>query len=61
VVVGHIGIIKEETGKIYLIHASGRKERGGRVKKVLLRDYLSEMPFAGIRVSRFPADAHMSE
>ena len=60
-VVGHIGIIKKEGGKVYLLHASGKKEKGGRVKKVLFRDYLSKMPFAGIRVCRFPADARMSE
>lgn len=60
-VVGHIGIIKKEADKIYLLHASGRKEMGGIVKKALFRDYLSKMPFAGIRVSRFPADVRMSE
>jgi hypothetical protein len=61
VLVGHIGIIKKEAGKVYLIHANGRKESGGSVKKVLLRDYLSKTPFAGIRVTRFPADLQMSE
>ncbi len=62
VIVGHIGIIKKEAGKVYLIHASGRKETGGgSVKKVLFSDYLSKMPFAGIRVTRFPADVQMSE
>jgi hypothetical protein len=60
-VVGHIGIIKIEPDNVYLLHASGRKETGGRVKKVLFRDYLSKMPFAGIRVCRFPADVRMSE
>ncbi len=61
VIVGHIGIIKKEAGKIYLIHANGRKETGGSVKKILFSDYLSKMPFAGIRVTRFPADVQMSE
>jgi len=61
VIVGHIGIIKKETDKIYLIHASGKKERGGSVKKVLLGDYLSIMPFEGIKVTRFPADVQMPE
>lgn len=60
-IVGHIGIIKKEADKVYLIHANGRKEMGGSVKKVLFSDYLSKMPFAGIRVTRFPADAQMSE
>jgi hypothetical protein len=61
VIVGHIGIVKKEAGKVYLIHANGRKETGGSVKKVLFRDYLSRMPFAGIRVTRFPADVQVSE
>jgi hypothetical protein len=59
-IVGHIGIIKvEESPKnrkdreIYLIHASGTKERGGRVKKVLLKEYLSKMPFIGTQITRF--------
>jgi hypothetical protein len=60
-VVGHIGIIKKEADNVYLLHASGRKETGGSVKKVLFKDYLSKMPFAGIRVSRFPAGVRMSE
>ena len=53
-IVGHIGTIKLERGDVYLIHASGRKNGDGRVKKVLLRDYAISMPFAGVRVSRFP-------
>lgn len=52
-IVGHMGIIKKEQDKVYLIHASGVKNKGGRVKKVLLSDYLASMPFIGIRVSRF--------
>ncbi len=52
-IVGHIGIIKMEGSLPYLIHASGRKNKGGEVKKVLLYDYLRSMPFAGVRVSRF--------
>lgn len=53
-IVGHIGIIKREGNDIYLIHASGRKNNGGEVRKVLFLDYISTMPFAGVRVSRFP-------
>ncbi len=60
-VVGHMGIIKKDVDTVYLIHANGRKETGGSVKKVLFKDYLSKMPFAGIKVSRFPADIRMSE
>lgn len=64
-IVGHIGIIKREgkrednrKGKpedatLYLIHASGHKNRGGEVKRVLFGDYVNDMPFAGIIVGRF--------
>jgi hypothetical protein len=54
--VGHIGIVKveRETGakQFYLIHASGTKNRGGAVKKVVLKDYLAKMPFVGVKVTR---------
>lgn len=56
-IVGHMGIIRRtgSTDKdILLIHASGRKDRGGRVKKVLLSDYLRAMPFIGVKITRFP-------
>ncbi|HET6514425.1 MAG TPA: hypothetical protein VFG09_04640 [Thermodesulfovibrionales bacterium] len=52
-IVGHLGIIKKEQTGLYLIHASGRKRKGGIVKKVFLYDYISSMPFIGMRVSRF--------
>ncbi len=59
-IIGHIGIIRIEQGKkeegkggTYLIHASGVKGKGGMVKEVLLKDYLSEMPFIGARITRF--------
>ncbi len=59
-IIGHIGIIRVEKsqkgggkGEAYLIHASGIKGKGGRVKEVLLKDYLSEMPFIGARITRF--------
>jgi len=51
-IVGHIGIIKREGDAVYLVNASGVKNRGGRVKKTLFADYVSAMPFTGIRVSR---------
>jgi hypothetical protein len=55
--VGHIGIVKVEgknaDKKIFLIHASGTKNSGGVVKKVRLIDYLSDMPFVGVKVTRF--------
>jgi hypothetical protein len=52
-IVGHIGIVKQQNGKVFLIHASGKKNKGGAVKKVLLSDYTDSMPFIGIKVSRF--------
>lgn len=52
-VVGHIGIVKAEGASLYLIHASGKKNGGGEVKKVLFGDYIRSMPFAGVRVGRF--------
>jgi hypothetical protein len=54
--VGHMAIVKVEgkdaDKKIFLIHASGTKKSGGVVKKVLLIDYLSGMPFVGVKVTR---------
>ncbi len=59
-IVGHIGILKVEKNpeskggkEIYLIHASGMKEKGGVVKKVLLKEYLSKTPFIGVKITRF--------
>ena len=59
-IIGHIGIIRVAKGlkdggegEAYLIHASGIKGKGGKVKEVLLKDYLSEMPFIGARITRF--------
>jgi hypothetical protein len=51
-IVGHIGIIKIDAEKTYLVSAFGRKNRGGKVRKILLTEYGREMPFVGIRVSR---------
>jgi hypothetical protein len=54
--VAHIGIAKVEGAKpedVYLIHASGTKKRGGSVKKVVLRDYVSRMSFVGVKITRF--------
>lgn len=52
-IVGHIGIIKIDGAKPFLIHAGGVKNKGGEVRRVLFSDYVRTMPFAGIRVSRF--------
>jgi len=59
-IIGHIGILRVEKGQekkgkggVYLIHASGLKGKGGMVKRVLLKDYLSDMPFLGVQITRF--------
>jgi len=59
-IVGHLGIVKveknpktKEGSEIYLIHASGIKGKGGAVRKVLLKEYLSIMPFIGVKITRF--------
>lgn len=51
-IVGHLGIIKVEK-EVFLIHASGVKGKGGEVKKVLLKNYVSKMPFIGVKITRF--------
>ena len=59
-IIGHIGIIKVDRternpkgGEFFLIHASGTKEKGGAVKKVLLKEYLSKTGFLGVKITRF--------
>ncbi|OGW19498.1 MAG: hypothetical protein A2077_05290 [Nitrospirae bacterium GWC2_46_6] len=52
-IVAHMGIIKTEDKKVYLIHASGIKGKGGIVKKALFKDYIKKMPFAGAEITRF--------
>jgi hypothetical protein len=59
-IIGHMGIIEvrevegnQRSKAIFLIHASGTKREGGAVKKVLLREYLSKMPFIGVKITRF--------
>lgn len=51
-IIGHIGIIKKEGDIRYLIHAGGKKNKGGVVKKVVFRDYVEAMPFVGIMAGR---------
>jgi len=51
--VGHLGIIEIAEKDVYLIHASGRKNRRGIVKKTALKTYLKTMPFIGIKITRF--------
>jgi hypothetical protein len=55
--VGHMGIIKVEEKadrkKVFLVHASGAKNKGGAVRKVSLTDYVKKMPFIGVKITRF--------
>ncbi len=55
--IGHMGIVKIEKKndqtEVFLIHASGLKNKGGAVKKVPLPEYLARMPFMGVMVTRF--------
>lgn len=58
-IVGHLGIIKVEGGRASLIHASGSKDtqskKGcGTVKRVDFMQYVKDMKFIGIKVTRFP-------
>ncbi len=56
-IVGHIGIIRRAEaldGGIYLVHASGKKGKGGTVKQAALSDYIKRMPFIGVTITRFP-------
>jgi len=54
-----MGIVKVEESigqngrKVFLIHASGNKRRGGSVKKVPLDAYIAGMQHVGAQVSRF--------
>jgi hypothetical protein len=59
-IIGHMGVIKVEKAagnpegmEVFLIHASGHKGKGGAVKKVLLKGYLSKMDFLGVKITRF--------
>jgi hypothetical protein len=59
-IIGHMGIVevtevegRPHRNQVFLIHASGTKGKGGAVKKVLLREYLSKMPFIGVKITRF--------
>jgi len=59
-VIGHMGFIKveERTNRsgskdVFLIHAGGTKQKGGEVRKVQLKDYLSKMGFIGVKITRF--------
>jgi len=57
-IVGHLSIVRIKSGKVYVIHASGDKDRaakrgGGMVKEILFSDYLKSMRFIGAFATRF--------
>jgi cell wall-associated NlpC family hydrolase len=57
-IVAHLSIVHIKSGKPYVIHAAGDKDRegrpgGGAVKEVLLADYVRTMRFVGAFVTRF--------
>jgi len=52
-VIGHMGIIKIEGSRVFLIHAAGTKKSGGEVRKVDLEQYIRKMPYIGAKVTRF--------
>lgn len=57
-IVGHLGIISVKAGVPYMIHANGRKDGAnskgnGSVKSVRLWEYVENMRFVGVRVTRF--------
>ncbi len=57
-IVAHLSIVSVKSGKPYLIHAAGSKDRegapgGGVVKEVPFADYVRTMRFVGAFVTRF--------
>jgi len=57
-IVAHLSIVRIKSGKPYLIHAAGDKDRqdrpgGGMVKEVPFADYVRSMRFIGAFVTRF--------
>jgi len=57
-IVAHLSIVRIKSGKPYLIHAGGDKDRqdkpgGGVVKEVPFSDYVRNMRFIGAFVTRF--------
>jgi hypothetical protein len=57
-IVAHLSIVRIKSGKPYLIHAAGDKDRqdrpgGGVVKEVPFADYVRSMRFIGAFVTRF--------
>ena len=57
-IVAHLSVIRIKSGKPYVIHAAGSKNKwntlnGGKVKEVLFADYVRDMRFIGAFVTRF--------
>lgn len=52
-VVGHLGILEKNNGEVYLIHASGYKNRGGKVVRERLKDYLRKTKYIGFVITSF--------
>jgi hypothetical protein len=57
-IVSHLSIVHIKSGKPYLIHAAGDKDREGRpgggvVKEVPFADYVQNMRFIGAFITRF--------
>jgi hypothetical protein len=59
-IIGHMGFIEVEkksspsgSRDVSLVHAGGTKRKGGAVRKILLKDYLSKMGFIGVKITRF--------
>lgn len=57
-IVGHLAIVRIKSGKPYVIHASGSKDRkgrpgGGEVREVSFSEYVRTMGFIGAFITRF--------
>ncbi len=57
-IVGHLSIVHVKSGKVYIIHAAGSKNRwgtpnGGKVREVPFADYVRKMRFIGAFATRF--------
>ncbi|MGC8767446.1 MAG: N-acetylmuramoyl-L-alanine amidase-like domain-containing protein [Brevinematia bacterium] len=52
-VVGHLGVIESDGYNIFLIHASGSKNRGGKVVREKFQDYLKRSSYVGFVITSF--------
>lgn len=51
-IVGHLGIL-EVSEDVYLIHAKGTKNKGGKVVRERLKNYLDKTKYIGFIITRF--------